>query len=343
VLVIDRSTGKQTVRAHYELPPEVVAAIRLAGEQQGQARALIAQGRAQEAIDLLRAAKSDFEAVGGSRTSAKLFDPLVADALIFQHRDREALAALGTPAIVSGSSVSALVQPIPAEQLAAAKAEGESAQAIAKFVKAGDFQAAFAECTSAMEASARVWRGGVPSPRLRYLFGSIYLAAGRYEDADRVFADIGRHNGEIYASDDFEMDVALVAAHLGHLRQAEDVVRRYLRRFHNWEGRAELLPGLADRPDAISSVRAVRGVSMLSTAQWAEAEGELRYAAQGAPRNAYIAAMRGQALAALGQFEEAKVCLDAAVRSDAVDMSRDAKVVLASVAEAAKKKKEEGK
>jgi hypothetical protein len=54
---------------------------------------------------MLLAARSRFEPVGGRRVSRILLDPLIAEALIFQHRDREALAVLGVPARrVSGTA-----------------------------------------------------------------------------------------------------------------------------------------------------------------------------------------------------------------------------------------------
>ena len=222
------------------------------------------------------------------------------------------------------------------QQLAAMKAESDSGHKILDLLKAGDVVSAQAECGSAMAASAAA-HGGVAVPRLRHLHGATFLAEGRYADAYQVFADIGRHNGEVYACDDFDLDVALAAANLGNLAHAESLVRKYMRRFQTWQGRAELLPGFGNSILAIASVRTVRGVNKICTAQWDEAAAELALAAQSAPNNPYVAHSRGAALAYVGRFAEAQTWLQAAAGSGIEGLSKDAEARLVTVREAADK------
>jgi tetratricopeptide (TPR) repeat protein len=251
-----------------------------------------------------------------------------------------ALAAVAAPASagpkpptdsISGGSQ---YTPLSPEQLATMRAESNSEQKISKLVKAGNLASAMVECKSALAASATA-HGGVPVPRLRHFLGAIYLAQGRFADACRVFEDIGHHNGEVYSCDDFDLDVALAAANLGKLPRAQALVSKYLSRFQTWQGRTELLPGFGSSLQAIASVRAVRGMNKVLTAQWAEGAGELDLAAQLAPHNAYVLCMRGAALSFVDRFSEAKSSLEEAARSGIPDLSQEAELRLASVHAAA--------
>jgi tetratricopeptide (TPR) repeat protein len=207
--------------------------------------------------------------------------------------------------------------PIPPWMAAAMKADNDSEQKITGYMKTGDLDTALAECNSAINASAAAW-GGVATPRLRHLLGAIYLTAGRYADAYRIFEDIGHHGGEFYSCDDFDMDVALAAVHVGNPRHAEFLVRRYLSRFdpNGFEGRVNLLPGFGSPAAAVATVHAVRGLNCSGSGQWEEARLELNLAAQIAPYNAYIALQRGIALHFSGHDEQAGACLEVAMRSD---------------------------
>jgi len=250
---------------------------------------------------------------------------------------KRAVTARFTPMTDTVIAAGAQYTPPTPEQLAVLKAESKSEHQVADLVRTGDLATAMAVCRSAMAASSGA-HGGVAVPRLRHMLGTIYLAAGFYDDAYRIFGDIGHHNREAYVCEDFDLDVALAAVGVGNPRHAEALVRKYLSRFQTWQGRPELLPGFSSPAQAMATVRAVRGVNKLCTAQWDEAAKELALAAQVAPYNAYIAVDRGTALAALGRFPEAEACLGIAARSRIPDLSVFAQLSLDTVREAVQKK-----
>ena len=221
------------------------------------------------------------------------------------------------------------------------KAESENEHAVADLVKAGDLATAMAVCRSAMAASAAA-HSGVAVPRLRHMLGTVYLAAGLYADAYRIFEDIGRHNGEEYVSGDFDLDVALAAVHVGNPRHAAFLVDRFLGRFDpkGLDRRTNLLPGFGSPAAAIVTVHAVRGLNYSTTGREEEARVELNLAAQIAPYNAYIALLRGMVLYFTGHYEQARACLEVAMLSDDPDVKAGAEGWLQNVRNAEAKKEE---